>query len=99
MLLAGWCQMVEGCEEAIHGIMDWCANFPQEENEVSAKSKLWRYDGKGPCPVWPMSHFVACPVDWLRANFGNDVMNEPLSISIIPKQFARWPSSSDVGMF
>ncbi|GBN35165.1 hypothetical protein AVEN_103098-1 [Araneus ventricosus] len=27
-ILAGWCHMVGGCEEANRSIMDWCANFP-----------------------------------------------------------------------
>ncbi|GBN20619.1 hypothetical protein AVEN_50690-1 [Araneus ventricosus] len=43
---------IRGCEKALRGLLDWCSNSPpQEQNEASAKLNLWRYDGKGPCPV------------------------------------------------
>ncbi|GBM76516.1 hypothetical protein AVEN_102299-1 [Araneus ventricosus] len=82
MWLAGWCHMVGGCEEAFRGIMDWCANSPKEQNEVSARSNLCRCDGKGSCPVKNTTSFRVL-VDLLQANYRNDDMNEPPSISII----------------
>ncbi|GBN17296.1 hypothetical protein AVEN_227674-1 [Araneus ventricosus] len=43
--------MVGGCEEPNRSIMDWCADSPSGQNEVSARLNLWRNEGKGPCPV------------------------------------------------
>ena len=83
MMLAGWCHMIRGCEEAICGIMDWCADSPtRTECGIGKVESLKKRRER---PVSCEKHdFVACPVNWLNANFGNDVMNEPPSISTIP---------------
>ncbi|GBM30266.1 hypothetical protein AVEN_26171-1 [Araneus ventricosus] len=93
MLLAGWCHMVGGCEEANRSIMDWCADFPTRtergfgkvesmEKRRSQKIKL----------CW-------CPVDWMQANFGNYARMSPPQYLHHPKPFARQPTSSVLRMF
>ncbi|GBN33889.1 hypothetical protein AVEN_3772-1 [Araneus ventricosus] len=83
MLLAGWCHMVGGCEETNRSIMDWCADSPTRTERGFGKVESMEKRRERPMSCEELN-FVACPVDWMQANFGNYVVNEPPSISIIP---------------
>ncbi|GBO01251.1 hypothetical protein AVEN_209178-1 [Araneus ventricosus] len=63
--------------------MDWCADSPTRTELGFGKVESLEKRRERPMP-YEKQNFVACPVDWSQANFGNYFVNEPPSISIIP---------------